>query len=150
MEIRDHLFDEDGRPAAVTLLLLRELSEEAPDFAPTDYLLGFRLTGLKEHRRAIPYFEKALAGALPHPALVRESRWRLAEALFREGRLDEAAAVFRQLDAEGEPASVRLTARDRLSRIAWWRANPGRAVALPVPSRPAGGAGATAISAGCS
>jgi hypothetical protein len=130
--LRDYLFREEGRGTAVTLLMLRELCDAAPAFAPAWYLLGFRLAGEKEHARAIPYLEKALALGLPHPALTREARWRLGEASFRAGRLDDAAAAFRALDAEGEPLLVRLTARDWLARIAWWKANPARAAALPV------------------
>jgi tetratricopeptide (TPR) repeat protein len=137
--MREYLLEEDGRPPALTLLLLREACDDAPGFAPAFYLLGYRLAGLGEHARAVPYLEKALALGLPHPSLAREARWRLGEALFRQGRLDDAAVVFRALDAAGEPEAVRLTARDWLARIDWWKRNPARACPLPLPKSGAGG-----------
>ena len=75
----------------------RHLREAAPVHPPARYYLGTVLAAQGQSREAIENFTQFIASQPPELDQVHLARALLATALTREGRLDEAAAQYREM-----------------------------------------------------
>jgi tetratricopeptide (TPR) repeat protein len=80
----------------------RHLREAAPVYPPARYYLGSVLAVQGQRAEAIPQFQSFIASQPPELDQVHLARALLADALVKEGRLDEAAAQYRTMLA-GHP-----------------------------------------------
>lgn len=90
------LWDEGQREQAIAAFA--EATRLAPDDSRWWVSLGARLSEMGRHGEAIPALEKGLS--IEHMSEAA-SRWFLADAYHRAGRLDEAIAQWKMMDRDG-------------------------------------------------
>lgn len=101
----------DGSQAS--LLAVRELLDERPDWGSGWYLVGRRLLQLDDHEAALRDLERALAAGLPS-SLDREARRLRALTLAALARYDEACPALEALLPDATPGD-RLQLEDDLA-----------------------------------
>lgn len=93
-----------------------ELTKDPVLKSQCQYDLAVVMTSEGKAKEAVPLFEKALAAAAADPLIHEERSLRLADALRKSGRLDEARELFNKLTSS-ERAATRESAKTGLIYI---------------------------------
>jgi tetratricopeptide (TPR) repeat protein len=101
---------------------LSESIMNAPEYAPSYYLLGRLLYNEGEYEMAVPYLSMAEYLGLPTEELKRENLRLLGISLFATGRYGESDIIWTRAASGGDDASSEY-ALDFLKRTSWGRKN---------------------------
>jgi tetratricopeptide (TPR) repeat protein len=116
-ELVRFLVETGTHDAAADLVSLRGLVDRAPERGLYHYLYARQLEARGRDAEAAAELERALALGLPDARFSREATRMAGVCRLREGRLDEARALFgRLVDDAAAPAGLRLEAADWLRR----------------------------------
>lgn len=116
-------------PTPGSLLRLRELNQARPSWGLGWYLLGRQLHLQRDHRRALPYLERAAKSPLPSEEFVVENLRILAISRYFAGDCAGLEAAFAELVARAPTAAFRRTAQDWKERCAFEKAGYGGVLA---------------------